>query len=1215
MRKISIVQGDLAAAARAAQYPLEKGDQPQAYGRGDYWTAEEEAASGSYPMWVGEAGALSALGVEAGQAATGEALSRALMGRHTVTGERVRRTGSKDVEVLDEQGQPVVGEDGKVVMRKAPAVTSIDFTLSAPKSYSDAWSQASPELRVAMERAMKIAAKAAVDHMVQTKDVVYWGPKSGKREPARGAVMVQALHVTARRAEDEQVPSPQLHVHNVVVGVLRSDRTLVTPQSFALFTEDAPLEGGAVFRAVLADQAMQLGFRVRAGTGRNERFFEIEGIPEEMIKLTSGRTRDVLRAIREEELATGVKVTGAALGGVAARTRQAKDKQQSPEEIAAAWRAIGEEFGFGPEQVEALRNGNGYDLGLTERKELARAALEARMTSRGPTVSLGEARALVFEVAPGRLTLSEAYEWLGELERTGELIALEGSRATTVKIRALEERVMRTAVEASQRSALPVSAAARDAGRAAAEVSIGGGHRLDAEQVEAVAKLTSGSGWSVLTGLAGTGKGPTLEAVAVAHRYDGWDVVACAVDGSTAQRLGNQVGAQAISLDQVRYRLEHGALEFGDRTLLLIDEASKVGLARWADIASWVERHGIRVLAVGHEGQLGAIELPGLFTAMRFSEELTVAELKEVRRHRDPDDPGKIHPWMRDYQVALDAGNAEHAVGLLRKHGALSFHDSVLETMREMVADWDVWRHQHGVMESKLIVHGSNRDVDALNVLAQQRRLAAGELGGEGIGAVDRDYRLHAGDVVVLANGSYQPQRVGSQPLERRVENGQVGVVTAVDVSAGTVDVRIKEPGHAERVVRFDTTLQRERLARGGKEGERVGALRLGYASHSFPLQGATVRGTAVLAGHSSQGKEATYVGDTRGVYEHRVYIPREYLGTGNTDEERIKLYIEQVKRSQHRQASIRLRRDASGRIATIVPQGAPVPEFVAHDARVLGSERAADPEPVALADPFDAHRGWLGSRRAEQIGLFAEGFASDLEELDVAALRQQAEQLGRPFDMLDPQRAAATLALERECDAIDARWRHDLAEAEQFWAQAQQLGGRRQRSARQSLEEAALLHERRAETEADALAKAQERLAEENHLDVWMAEHGERAARWVAVQRELTLREGLQIAAQVAQVVEQPSEHVRELLGERPSEPERRNEWASLARELERERLLNQRPDRRRGTQTTRDRYEASKRNERVDRFRESRRLPPLEQEQPQRIERAPGPELGGGR
>ncbi|HST38999.1 MAG TPA: MobF family relaxase, partial [Conexibacter sp.] len=1202
MRKISIVQGDLAAAGRAAQYPLEKGDQPQAYGRGDYWTAKDEAASGSYPMWVGEAGALDALGVEAGQEATGAALSRALMGRHTQTGERVRRAGPTKVEVLDEHGQPVLGRDGEPLMRKAAAVTSIDLTLSAPKSWSIAWSQASPELRVLMERATKIAAKAAVDHMVQTKDVVYWGPRSGIREPAKGAVMVQALHVTARRAEDEQVPSPQLHVHNVVVGVLRSDGKLVTPQSFALFTGDAPLEGGAVFRAALADQALQLGFEVRAGTGRNGRFFEIEGVPEPMMERLSGRTRDVLRAIREEERETGVKVTGAALGGVAARTRQAKDKQQSPEAIAAAWRAIGEEFGFRSEQVEALRSGSGYAFGIEERKQLAREALEERMSLRGPTVSLGEARAIVFEVAPGRLTPAEAYAWLEELERSGELIALEGSRATTVKIRALEEQVMRIAAKAAGSSAGGLSAAAVEAGRVAAEAGIGGGHRLDGEQLEAVAKLTAGSGWSVLTGLAGTGKGPTLEAVAVAHRHDGWDVVACAVDGSTAQRLGFQVGAQALSLDQVRYRLEQGTLQLGERTLLLIDEASKVGLARWGDIASWVERHGVRVLAVGHEGQLGAIELPGLFTAMRFSEQLTVAELKEVRRHRDPDDPGKIHPWLRDYQVALDAGNAEHAVGLLRKHGALSFQDDVLGSMRAMVADWDVWRHQHGVMESKLIVHGSNNDVNALNVLAQQRRLAAGELGGEGIAAVDRDYRIHTGDVVVLANGSYQPERVDGEPRARRVENGQVGVVTAVDVAGGAVNVRIREAGHAERVVRFDMALLRARLARGGKDGERVGSLRLGYASHSFPLQGATVRGTAVLAGHESQGKEATYVGDTRGVYEHRVYIPREYLGMGNTDEERVKLYIERVKISQHRQASIRTRLDASGRIATLVPRGAPVPGTAARDARLLDPERELDPElePVALADPFDAQRGWLGPRRAELVARHAEQLAGELETLDVAALRRRAEEIGRPFDLLDPQQAATTLTLERECGAIDKRRQHDLAEAAQFRERAEALGsGRRRRALREEAEEAAELHERRAASESVALTTAQERLAAEGgHLDAWMAEHGERAAQWVAVQRELTLREGLQIAAQVERVVEQPSEHVRELLGERPAEPERRNEWDGLARELERGRLVNQRPDRRDAAQTTRERYEASKRNQRVEQFREQRGLPPLEQQ-----------------
>ena len=69
-----------------------------------------------------------------------------------------------------------------------------------------------------------VAAERTVQYMARNKAVVHRRGKDGVRvrEPAAGAAVASSLHVTARRARGDRAPAPQLHVHNLVVGVVRT---------------------------------------------------------------------------------------------------------------------------------------------------------------------------------------------------------------------------------------------------------------------------------------------------------------------------------------------------------------------------------------------------------------------------------------------------------------------------------------------------------------------------------------------------------------------------------------------------------------------------------------------------------------------------------------------------------------------------------------------------------------------------------------------------------------------------------------------------------------------------------------------------------------------------------------------------------------------------------------------------------------------------------
>ena len=579
-----------------------------------------------------------------------------------------------------------------------------------------------------------------------------------------------------------------------------------------------------------------------------------------------GRWRRHARVEIEREL--GVRLQGGALAVLAKETRQAKDYDLDPARLREVWDALGQEHGFGPGASASLLGREGYADDVERRMTQARAVVLGQLRVQGPTVSLARARALVFEAAAGRLSADKAAGLLARMEcsKGGELLALDGGRVTSREIRELEQRVIGVAVRAANREGSGDGAVAqceRQAGLAAAEAALGDGKRLDREQRDAFELLTRASGWACLSGRAGTGKGPTLHAAAESYRTAGWRVIACAMDGTTARRMAEQLGghAPALTVQQLKVRLEAGSILVDERTVIFVDEASKLDAGHWGELASAVERGGARIRAVGHEGQHEAIRLPGLFSEMLREHRIPRAELREIRRHRDPRDPSLVHPWLRDYQVAVDEGRGVHAVAILRKNQALKLYDTRAQAMGGMVQEWDQWRREYAPTESALIVHGPNADVDLVNELAQQNRLEASELGEQAIPAVDRDYVLRPGDVVAVRNAAYtfDTQSGGSRP--KRVENGQIAVVESVDPRRDTLILLLREPGAMSRRVEIDQARLRAEHA----AGERAAAVRLNYAMHSFPAQGATVRSTATLAGHWSQGKRETYVGDTRG--------------------------------------------------------------------------------------------------------------------------------------------------------------------------------------------------------------------------------------------------------------------------------------------------------------------------------------------------------------
>jgi conjugative relaxase-like TrwC/TraI family protein len=405
IRKIRVAAGDWPAAKRAAEYAVGAREAPEAMAaeidkeRGEVPAAD--AAVAPTAIWLGSASMLSRLEVEPRQPLTVKGLGRALQGRNTKSGVRLRREGWLRLDQLDEQRRPIYDGEGRKCTIRVAGTKSVDLTFSAPKSVSVIWSQADPELRAEIEAAMLAAADAVLENMTMSKPVVAY-----KRSlwPAEGFAAAAALHVVARAARGMPVPAPQLHVHGIVVGVERSDGYFASPELSHMFKYGAPLEGGAVGRAKLAERLVDLGFEIE----QRDRYFEVAGVPAGLLEEMSARSREVEARIRERERERGRELSNRQRAAIAFETRLPKGKEPSLGSTAGAWAATAARFGFDRERIAELRRGSGFADGVDQRLAEIVSIASARQRAIRGKVTEAEARALLLECAAGRLRLEEA---------------------------------------------------------------------------------------------------------------------------------------------------------------------------------------------------------------------------------------------------------------------------------------------------------------------------------------------------------------------------------------------------------------------------------------------------------------------------------------------------------------------------------------------------------------------------------------------------------------------------------------------------------------------------------------------------------------------------------------------------------------------------------------------------------------------------------------
>ena len=311
--------------------------------------------------------------------------------------------------------------------------------------------------------------------------------------------------------------------------------------------------------------------------------------------------------------------------------------------------------------------------------------------------------------------------------------------------------------------------------------------------------------------------------------------------------------------DRLLGDLDRGREQLDPRTVVVVDEAGMVGSRKLARLLEHAQEAQAKVVLVGDDRQLAAIDAGGGFRALRLR--LGASELTENRRQQQA--------WEREALDLVRFGLVEEAVAAYQAHDRVVAADSKPAATLALLQDWwTAWQQaEHDPAQEVIVVAARRVEVDRLNTACQELLAARGRLGAERLEVEDR--QLAVGDRVVCGHNA-----IG----ELGVANGSRGVVAALDAQTRTLTIRLDGTDGRE------VSLPRSYLD-GRRQGERNRRVDLAYATTGHRAQGLT-RGRALVRLTGSEDVNWLYVQLSRARQDTRLYavVGPEPQGTGELD-------------------------------------------------------------------------------------------------------------------------------------------------------------------------------------------------------------------------------------------------------------------------------------------------------------------------------------------
>jgi conjugative relaxase-like TrwC/TraI family protein len=702
----------------------------------------------------------------------------------------------------------------------------------------------------------------AAHHSGLTEAVAYLDEHLGARRghggvqhvSGQGLLAVGFDHRTSREGD------PLLHTHLVVANRVQGpDGRWTALDGRDLYRHR--LAADAIYRTTYQRELVRtLGVEWTAADQHGNR--ELQGMPEELVRSFSKRAGQI-EAELDRLVEDGRERTPRLVKWTVQATRKPK-QHETPDTLYGRWRAEASERGVDPDTLvrEVTGRTPNRDQDRTVSAEVAgrlfdRLAGPEGLTEHASTftrpnvlVALGAGLA-----SAGRTELEElADRFLAD--RSVSVVtdrALEERRWSTPDLLAVEQQLITSATSRTgEQTAIASHQAVREA--VAAHPSAG------ADQQAMVRDLCQGGqGVALVVGRAGTGKTFALGIARHAWQLDGYRLLATAPTGIATMSLQGEGFEDVATCDRLLGDLDRGREQLDPRTVLVIDEAGMLGSRKLTRLLKHAERAQTKVVLVGDDRQLAAIDAGGGFRALRLR--LGASELTENRRQQQA--------WEREALELVRSGLVEEAVAAYQAHDRVVAADSKPAATLALLQDWwAAWQEAERDPAQEVVVLATRRtEVDRLNTACQEVLAARGRLGAERLRVEDR--QLAVGDRIVCGHNAI---------AELGVANGSRGTITALDPRVRTLTLRLD--GQDGRTV----TLPRAYLDGRGR-GERNRRVDLAYATTGHRAQGLT-RGRALVRLTGTEDVNWLYVQLSRARQDTRLYavVGPEPHGGGELD-------------------------------------------------------------------------------------------------------------------------------------------------------------------------------------------------------------------------------------------------------------------------------------------------------------------------------------------
>lgn len=321
-----------------------------------------------------------------------------------------------------------------------------DLTFSAPKSVSIAWAFSSDDARRDIENAHNLAVSAALAYLEQrafsSRDREQYG------QPIKAVLAATYQHGTSRELD------PQLHTHAAVANLgVRADGTYCALDFDARYK----MAGGAIYRAELAAQLMQLGYSIE----RDARSFRVVGVEQSVCDVFSKRRSQIVERLQQTGYSTAKAASFAALD-----TRQAKELTDR-QSLFRAWREEAECAGIDLSFFDGQQLLQPHDCDLQSHTSIDIDAILKNLTAQASTFTRMQFEAAVL-IKYSTLSGEQSHALMHITEEVGAVKAVCGLAGTGKSF------MLRAAKESWEASNFTVIGAAL-AGKAAQSLEDGSG--------------------------------------------------------------------------------------------------------------------------------------------------------------------------------------------------------------------------------------------------------------------------------------------------------------------------------------------------------------------------------------------------------------------------------------------------------------------------------------------------------------------------------------------------------------------------------------------------------------------------------------------------------------------------------------------------------------------------------------------------------------------